>query len=168
MIHLLLYAWLGGFFAWCAQGRLRADGIWAQPAITIVGVFTGVIVAPTTLYLNIMFPDWSWLYLVDSDRVPWLAIIPVIAASAGALVASYYACARVIRADRTRYVLGGLVGGLVFLAVVITIASGRLFPALSDDKFVLIILVTLTIGVLAAAAYVGWELWKDGKRATAR
>jgi hypothetical protein len=183
MLHVLLYAWFGLTFAWCAQARLRADGIWAQPTISIVAVFIGVIVAPTTLYLNIVYPDWSWLYTIDAGNVPALAIIPVLAVSAGAVLGGYYGAARLIRGDHGKWVLGGVVGGAAFLALVVILASGRLFIygsaadfhasprrtiPLSGDKFVLIALLAVTIGVLASAAYVGWELYKDGKRAAAR
>ncbi len=183
MIHVLLHAYFGLVFGWCAQGRLRADGIWAQPAISIVAVFIGVIVAPSTLYLNVMYPDWSWLYTIDAGQVPALAIIPVLAASAGAVLGGYYGAARLVRADRGKWVLGGVGGGAILIALVIVLASGRLFIygsaadfhasprrtiPLSGDKFVLIALVAVTIGVLASAAYVGWELWKDGRRAAAR
>jgi hypothetical protein len=183
MIHLLLYAWLGAFFAWCAQGRLREGGVWAQPAIAIVVVYIGVVVAPATMYLNLAYPDWSWLYLVDSSRVPALAIVPVLAASGGALLGSYYLAARLVRGDKAKGLLFGLLGSALALAIVVSLSAGRLthygsaadFRAtpprtipLSADKFVLIALVTVTIGVLASAAYVGWELRKDGRRATTR
>jgi hypothetical protein len=183
VIHVLLYAYFGMVFAWCAQGRLRADGIWAQPTISIVAVFIGVIVAPTTLYLNVVYPDWSWLYAIDARSWPALAIIPVLAISAGAVLGGYYGAARLIRSDRGKWVLGGVAGGALFMALIVILASGRLFIygsaadfrasprrtiPLSGDKFVLIALVAVTIGVLASAAYVAWELWKDGKRAAAR
>lgn len=168
MLHLFLYAWLGTLFAWCAQGRLRADGVWAQPAISIVWIFVGFIAAPATLYRNWVYPEWSWLYLIDSADVPGLAIVPVIAASGGALIGGYWVGARILRSDRQKALLGAVVGGGFVIVLFASLVSGRLARPFTDDKFVTIALLTVTIGELAAAAYVGWELWKDGKRALAR
>ena len=69
---------------------MRVDGPWSQPSIYLVLLFLGMIIAPCALYFYLAHPDWSWLYLVDSTRVPRLAVILVMAAQAGVLVGAYY------------------------------------------------------------------------------
>ena len=134
----------------------------------MVWIYVGFIAAPATLYRNWVYPEWSWLYLFDSGDVPGLALVPVIAASGGILIGGWWVGARILRSDRSKVLLGALGGGGLLLLLFMSLASGRVFAPLGTDKFVTIALLTVTIGELAAAAYVGWELWKDGKRALAR
>ena len=71
-------------FAFCASARLRADGPWAQPPVSLVALFAAIMLCPATIYLYLTHADWAWLYLIDPRRVPRLFAIPAAAAGAGA------------------------------------------------------------------------------------
>ena len=173
-------AWLGLFFGWCARERVRVDGPWSQPSISLVLLFLAMIVVPCALYFYLAHADWSWLYLVDPARVPKLAIVSVLAAQGGALVGAYYGAARLVRAGKEvplRFVLGGYAGGLLIMLIVLrgrlthygTYAqyhAGHALPIL--DVKLGYVLIAVFIGVGAAAAVVGMELTRDGKRGAAR
>ncbi len=69
---------------------MRADGAWSQPAISIVALFIGMILAPCGIYFYLAHPAWSWLYLVNPSRVPRIAVITIVAAYAAAVIGAYY------------------------------------------------------------------------------
>jgi hypothetical protein len=180
LIALLVDLWLGGFFAWCARARLLAGGPWTQPSATVVALFGAIIVCPSTAYLYLVHPDWAWLYLVDPGRVPRLAVVPVVAAGAAALGAGYYGAARLLR-EADRRVLPAVLGGLGVLALLagflarerlgrygsyVDWHAGRALP-LAEVKLGYV-LVAVVVGTGAAAGFVGWELWRDARRAMTR
>ena len=147
----------------------------------MVGLFAVIILCPATAYLYLAHPDWSWLYLVDPGRVPRLAVIPVVSAAAAALTGGYYGAARLLREVRDRRVVPALLGGVgVTVALAGFLLRGRLLAygsygdyhagralPLSEVKLGYV-LVALLVGTGAAAAFVGWELWRDARRVTAR
>jgi hypothetical protein len=170
---------LGVFFAWCASARIRADGPWSQPSLSIVGSYVAIILIPCTAYLYLAHPDWCWMYLFDASRVPRLFVVPIVAATAAATVGGYNGTARMLRIDRLRPLVPGLtVASGVFVLLILFLARGRLslygsygdYPMralhLSEVKLGYV-LIAMVIGVLAASAFVGWELWRDGRRAAA-
>jgi hypothetical protein len=146
-----------------------------------VALFAAIILGPSTAYLYLAHPDWSWLYLVDPDRVPRLAVVPIVAAGIGALAGGYYGAARVMREVRDRRVLPAALAGVAVVTLLLAfLARGRLlrygsyldFHAgralpLSEVKLGYV-LVAVMVGTVAAAAFVALELWRDARRATAR
>ena len=168
------------FFGWCARDRLRNDGPWSQPAISLVLLFLAMIVAPCTFYFYLAHSDWSWLYLVDSARVPRLAVITVLAAQAGALVGGYYGACKLVKAGKDvalRLALPGYACVVLILMLVFrarlthygTYAQfhgGRALPIL--DVKLGYVLIAVLIGVGAAAGVVAYELLRDSRRAAAR
>ena len=91
--------------------------------------------APMALYLHVAHPDWSWLYLIDSRKVPGLLVVSVIAACAGATLAGYYGGVRLVRADKVKVLLGA-VGGLgLGLLLVLLLVGGRLARYGSYQQF---------------------------------
>lgn len=161
---------------------MRLDGVWAQPSITIVALFVAMILAPCAVYFYVAHPDWSWLYLVDAGQVPRLAIVTIIAAYAGAVLGGYAGGVRILRAgrDKERLLLYALGGGALLLGVLVFLFRARLARYGSYAEFqsgttlplgdvkLGYVLVAVIVGVIAAAGIVGWELWRDGRRAAAR
>ena len=179
-IAIIIELWLGAMFAWCAAARIRADGPWAQPAISLVALFAGIVLAPMTAYGYLAHPDWAWLYLVDPRRVPRLFVIPAVAAAAAALIGGYHGMARLITARvRRRHVLAALVGPGVLAFMLLLIMRGRVLSYGSYEAFhkgraaslfqvkLGFVLVALVVGLTVAAVYVAWELRRDGRKAPA-
>lgn len=159
---------------------MRASGPFASPAFPLVLVFLGVVALPTSLYLYLAHPAWSWLYLVDPGRVPGIMIVPVLVAHGGALLGAWLAAAALIRADRDRTVLGTLAGAAAALVVVGTLLSGRLEAyggyevyhagaavGLLEVKLGYVLIATL-LGIGAAAGFVAVELLRDSRSARQR
>ncbi len=181
LIALVLDLWLGGLFAWCARARIVTGGPWSQPSATLVALFGAIILCPTTAYLYLAHPDWSWMYLVDPARVPRLSVVPVVGAGAGALAGGYYGAARILREARDGRLLPALLGAVAALGLLAGfLARGRLmrFGSYGDvhagralplaEVKLGYVLVAVIVGTTAAAGFVAWELWRDARRATAR
>jgi hypothetical protein len=180
LVGLVFEAWLGLFFAWCASARIRADGPWSQPALSMVVSFTLIILLPSTAYLYLAHPDWCWMYLVDAGRVPRLFVVPIAAASCAALIGGYYGGGRLLRNDRMQRfpTLALTVAAVVAVAIAFAFHDrllhygsyrdwqlGRALPLLEVKLGY--VLIAMIIGVVSAAAFVGWELLRDGRRAIA-
>jgi hypothetical protein len=181
LIAFLLDVWLGGFFAWCARARIATGGPWSQPSFTLVVLFIVIIAWPTTAYLYLAHPDWSWLYLVDAERVPRLFVVPMVALAAGAVAGGFYGGAVLLRRSRERRALPAALGGLQgAILLVAFLARGRLlsYGSYGDyhggralplfDVKLGYVLIAVVVGTAAAAAFVALELWRDARRATAR
>ena len=164
----------------CARDRLRVDGAFATPAFPLVLIFTGVIVLPVTLYLYLVHTAWSWLYLVDPNDVPGLAIVPVLFAHTAAVIGGWYGGARLLRADRQKIALYLIAGGGLLVLIVTLVAWGRLARYGSYDEFqqgrastlmavkLGYVLVPLFLGIAGAALFVATELVRDSRRVRAR
>jgi hypothetical protein len=180
LLDLLFNAVVGMVFALCARDRVRADGPFAAPAFLLVMSFVGLIVVPIGLYLYLAHPAWTWMYLVDPREVPALAAIPFAVIHGGALIAAWYAAARLIRVNRQRLVAYLIGGGLAALLLASLLLRHRLLSygtyaefrrgttlALMDVKLGYV-LVTLVLGVGAALGFVALELFRDSRRVRAR
>jgi hypothetical protein len=146
----------------------------------MVMTYVGIIVIPCTMYLYLAHADWMWQYLVDQSHIPHLAVVPVLAANAAALLGAYYGMGRLLRSDRYRHLSPGVIGGGgVFLAGLTLIARPRLFTYGTYDEYhagralplldvkLGYVLIAMITGVLGATAFVAWELWRDGRRVAA-
>lgn len=167
-------------FALAARDRIRADGPTAAPAFPLVAAHAGVVTAPIALYFYVVQPAWTWHYLVDPASVPALAVVPLVVGHALVVIGGWYAGAWLVRADRGRLHLY-LVFGLGLIAVT---AIALLFPRLTaassyrDYQAGIIgrpmsvelgwAVLVATAATVAAAAYVGFELARDGRRVRAR
>lgn len=172
----MLNVGLGGTFALCARDRLRADGPFAAPAFYLVLIFAAVVVLPVTLYFHIAHPAWSWLYAVDPVIIPALALVPLVVLHCGSLLAGWYGCARLMRADRGHvavYLSAGMTLSFVLLALLLHERLGS-YGSYADfhsgaasglmDVKLGYVLVPLGLGVIVAAAYVAVELARDSRR----
>jgi hypothetical protein len=180
VLALAFAAWVGVFFAWCAESRLRAEGIWAQPPLALVGTFFAIVLAPVSGYLYLAYPDWMWHYLLDGDRIPPLAVVPFIAFLAGALLLGYWAATRLAAKAGVRALIPAVVGTGSLVLILMVVLRRRLAvygeyvdfhggTALGLMQVKLgVALVPLVLGVVGSCAYVGWELRRDGKKVRER
>jgi hypothetical protein len=138
--------------------------------------FEAIIVWPVALYFCLVYPDWSWLYVVDPQRLPWGVSVLVLLGNAVALLGGYLGGWAILRARKPK-VLYGVLGaaGVCLLAFLIaarkrlinhgTFAEYHAGHALSftESKLVWAVVIT-TLGVVAAGVVVGFTLWEQGKR----
>lgn len=164
----------------CARDRLRADGPFAPPASLLLLVFVGLIVVPTTLYLYAAHPAWTWMYMVDPESIPGFAIVPLVVAHSGAILAGWYLGARLIIAQKFKlasYIAGGgvalvLLGTALFWGRLSNYGSyaeyrqGRAID-LMDVKLGYV-LVALLLGLVTAASFLAIELVRDSRRVRSR
>ncbi|WP_428264363.1 hypothetical protein [Haliangium sp.] len=159
---------------------MRAHGAFAPPAFTLVLMFAVVVMLPVSAYLYWMHSAWSWLYLIDPAGVPGVMAVPVVVAVVGALVGSWLVAALLLRADRERTLWGAMAGVGLTLVISTAALSGRIGAYGSFEVFrageavgllevkLGYVLITLFLGVGAAAAFVSLELRRDGRQARLR
>lgn len=164
----------------CAKDRIRVDGPFATPAFLLLLIYLGVAVLPATLYLYLAHSAWSWMYIVDPDNVPALAVVPMLVVHGGVLVAGWYGGAWLLRNDRRSVVLYTIGGASAVVALLVLILRGRLGRYGSYDDFhggetagllevklgYLLIALALAVGV--ATTYTALELVRDSRRVRAR
>jgi len=180
VLGLLFNLSLGLGFSQCARDRIRVDGPFATPAFILLLLFVGLATAPATLYLYLAHPAWSWLYLVDPEHVPGLAVVPVLVAQGGIVVLGWYGGARLIRADKTPVGLYSAVGGLALLAILVLVLHARLgaygsYAAYHEGHAAGLlqvklgyVLMALALAMIVATGYTGLELLRDSRRVRAR
>jgi hypothetical protein len=140
-----------------------------------------ILLAPATAYLYLAHPDWAWLYLVDPERVPRLVVVPVVAMSAAAVGAGYWGGARMLALVADRRALPGALAGVAALVCLLGfLARGRLLHVGTTGDFhdgralplfdvkLGYALIAVVVGLASAAAFVAWELARDGRRAQMR
>lgn len=160
---------------------MRVEGPWPATSVLAVGIFAALIASPCVAYLYLAEPDWALLYLVNAAHVPPIFVVPVVAIAMSALFGGFYGGARIVLSTRlahhhVRILAGG--GALTLVLAVLlrarlgavgTAAAFRAGSALPLGAVKLgYVLVALAAGVIAAAAYTGWEIVRDGRRSSAR
>lgn len=179
-LDLIFNVSLGLAFALCARDRVRADGPFSAPAFLMVLAFVGAILVPTTLYLYLAHPAWTWMYVVDPAKVPGLALLPLLVAHGGAVVLGWWIGSRLVAAGRARAVASAAAGGGALVLLGVALSWGRLGRYGSYDDFVDgralpimdvklgYVLVAVLIGVTAAAGFTAYELVRDSRRVRSR
>jgi hypothetical protein len=159
---------------------VRADGPFASPAFPLVLMFFGLIAMPTSLYLYWAHPAWSWLYLLDPRHVPAIMAVPVVVVQLGTLIGAWLLGAALIRADKDRMLLVGLVGMVAVLVALGMLLSERIGAYGSYQVFAAhvavgllevklgYVLIAVLLGLGAAAGFVAVELLRDSRRARMR
>lgn len=168
----------GLVFASLSGERIRAEGPFAAPAFTLVGLHAATVVVPVALYLYLVHPEWAWMYLVDPDRVPGLAVIPLMAAHGALVFVGWFVGAWLQRRpDHSKAVRTSLAIGSVVTLVVTALSWSRLsvsatYVGFAHKATVGLFVVELGYALLvallavgASAGYVGVELSRDSRRA---
>jgi hypothetical protein len=82
LVAILVELGLALAFALVARDRIRADGPSAPPAFLLVAAHAAVVTLPVAFYFYAVQPAWTWHYLIDPAKVPALAILPLVVATA--------------------------------------------------------------------------------------
>lgn len=171
---------LGLGFALCAKDRIRVDGPFATPAFLLLLIYLGVVLLPATLYLYVVHPDWAWLYIVDPVDVPGLAVVPVLVAHGGVLVAGWYGGAWLLRSDRGRAALYTVLGAGALTGLMVLLLRRRIgtYGSYSDfhdgaaanllDVKLGYVLIALALAMALATVFTALELLRDSRRVRAR
>jgi hypothetical protein len=173
---LIFSVLIGLAFAACARQQFTGGATpWGRELAAVLS-FEAIILWPVGLYYYVVYPDWSWMYFVNPERLPWGVSVLVFLGYVATLLGGYlggWALLRV-RKDKILYaVLGALGLGLTLFSV---ICRARLFThgtydeyhaghalSVGEGKLAWAMAVTC-IGVSAAGAFVGFTLWEQGKR----
>ena len=159
---------------------MRADGPLALPASFLVLTFLLVILAPITFYLYAAHASWTWLYMVNPERVPAFAILPLVVGHLAMVALGWYLGAKLIMAGKLNlasYVAGAGVF-LTSLGVVLAwerighygsyteYQQGRALPIMEVKLGY--VLVALVMATLISASFVAVELLRDSRRVRCR
>ncbi len=160
---------------------MRVEGPWPATSVLAVGIYAALIAAPCTAYLYLAEPDWALLYLVNAAHVPPIFVVPVVALAMGALFGGFHGGARIVRSPRLAghhvKILAAAGAAILLIAVLLrarlgTVGTAAAFRAASalplGEVKIGYVLVALAAGVMAGAGYTGWEIVRDGRRASAR
>jgi hypothetical protein len=159
---------------------VRADGPFASPAFPLVVIFIAVVLTPITLYLYLAHPAWSWMYLVAPRDVPGLAIVPLLVAHGGVVVAGWTIGARAVRTGKEKMARLALAGTAVVVLLSTALSWGRLGRYGTHREFhdgialdlmdvkLGYVLIGVVLGLGAAAGYVALELMRDSRRVRTR
>ena len=167
---------VGLVFAWCARVQFTGGARpWGRELFAVLS-FAGIIVWPLSLYFFLVYPDWSWLYLVDPDRLPRGISVLILIALVVVLLAGYLAGWALLRASAEKWLLGAMGGVGAALVLFVVMARRRLLASgsyaeyhtgralsASESKLAWAIGITL-IGFAAAAGMVGFTLNQQGRR----
>lgn len=179
-LAVLLHVGLGLAFALAARGRIRVDGTYASPAFAVTLAHVGLVVVPLAFYFYLVHPDWTWLYWIDPGGIPTLAVVPLVAAHGGLVIAGWHLGAQLVRRDRQRLAVWIVTGIGVALVVGSAIALPRLSAATSyagyhhgQKKGLMSVELgwAVLVSLLAAAVtagYTAFELSRDSRRARSR
>lgn len=114
---------LGALFAWAGAEGLAKGGAVQGRALTVVALFGLLVYAPVAGYFLAFAPDWSYAYLVDSQRLPSAVDTGWVLLDAASVPAGFARAARHARVRRTGPMLR-------LIAVPLLIALGVLLAAL--------------------------------------
>jgi ABC-type multidrug transport system permease subunit len=87
-----------------------------------------VLVLPVVAYLGAVHPAWSWLYLVDPQRLPFGTLVLALVGASAAMAAGYLSGWALVKARRTRELvvaIGLLALGLVVTAILVRARLGQ-------------------------------------------
>jgi len=146
----------------------------------MVLIFLGLVLAPSTLYLYIAQPAWAWMYLLDPDNVPGLALLPILVGHLAFVLFGWFLGGRLVKRGSTRVGLWICGGGALFVIVASMIAWNRMGMVGTHEQFLEsralpimqmklgYIMVAMVLAVLGASGYVLMELSRDSRRVRAR
>jgi hypothetical protein len=167
-------------FALIARDRIRADGPFAAPAFPLVALHAATVVAPVALYFYAVHPAWSWMYLVNPQKLAGVAVLPLMVGHGMLVIGGWYGTALLLR----RGYLGALfyVAGALALLLLILVVGGiqRLstatdYPGWQASQGTSLFAVQLgwafvvsLMALFGSAIYIAIELGRDGRRVRSR
>ncbi len=143
-------------------------------------MFIVTMLVPITFYLYAAHPSWAWMYLVNPDKVPGFAILPLVVSHAVMVGGGWYLGARLLVLGRKRLVVSLVAGGTLLCLVSVALLWGRLGHYGSYAEFhagralpimdvkLGYVLVAMALATIASASFMAVELIRDGRRAVNR
>jgi hypothetical protein len=175
-LELSLALLLGTIFAAAARSQFKAgQSPWGRELYAVL-LFEGIIAWPVAIYFLLVHPDWSWLYLVDPNRLSWAISALVLVAHAVLLVGGYLAGYALVHGRRERElgIAMAVFAGAVLIATVLcrgrVLASGTFaeyhagYAASMFERKLVWSLGATGLAVVTAAVIVGVAVWEHGKR----
>jgi hypothetical protein len=167
---------LGLAFASAAVNQFREGrSPWGRELLAVLS-FEAIVLWPVAIYLYLVHPDWSWMYWVDPASLPRGLLGLVLAAWLVALLGGYLGGWALIRRRGQRSAWVALGAGAATWLTAVLVAHARIsrygtYAAFHQGKAVPLgtvklawVLPAIVIGVIAAAAAVGWTLYSQGRR----
>jgi hypothetical protein len=182
--NLLLCLFVGLCFAACARTQLESGALpWRSDLLGLVLQFSLLCVAPVATYLYLVYPEWSWMYLVDPARLPLgtglaVLILTVLAVPVGYLLG--WLLLRLLGGRALFLVLGALGMGMGFMLVLLRrrffylgrfedfrsshplLKLGSVLRPISQGKLLYALLCIAPL-VLVSAFLVARALWVQGR-----
>jgi hypothetical protein len=171
---------LGAAFALCGRERIRIDGPFAPPAFWLVLIFAAVVLIPLAFYLYTAHPAWTWMYTVDPDTVPAILLLPLLVGHGLLFVGGWLVGGKLVRINKARQALYGVLGATVSLVILVLVFWGRLgrygtYEEFADGRALHLmevklgyVLIVILLGLGAAAVLVALQLVQDSRRATTK
>lgn len=174
--NLLMCLVLGLGFCACARAQLRSGAWpWRSDLLSLVLSFALLSVAPVSAYLYLLYPDWSWMYLVEPQRLPPGTGLAVVVLTMLMVPLGYFLGWLLLRVVGDRG-LFGLLGASGMGAILLVFALWRrltvnvrfddfhqgLLRPIGQGKLLLALGCTVPI-IWAAALLVGRSLWAQGR-----
>jgi len=91
---------LGVLFAWAAGSDLARASAASSRSLVVVAGFGLLVHAPIAAYFLAAAPDWSWAYLIDTQRLPAALGFGMVLFTAASVPAGFFAGARASAARR--------------------------------------------------------------------
>jgi hypothetical protein len=158
-----------------ARDRVRADGAFAVPSFVLV-LQHAAAVAAVALYFYAVHPAWSGMYFFNPENISSLVVLPLMVGHSALVVAAWYGAARLLRRGHLMpllYTGGGLVLVTLLLGVLgrARLVTAADYSGYATHRGVALFSVELgwavlvaTLALVASAAYVAFELHRDGRR----
>ncbi len=109
---------LGLGFAWVAAEDLARAGGVATRSLLVVSAFSLLVFAPISGFFLAFAPDWSYVYLVDSQRLPGAVDLGLVLLDAASVPLGFVAATRNARLKRPSGILR--TAALPALGIVVT------------------------------------------------
>lgn len=165
---------LGIAFAWCAAEEVAKSGI-ASRSLLVVSLFSLIVFAPISAYFLALAPDWSYAYVVDSQRLPGVVDLSLVLLDAASVPAGFVAAMRAARTKRASALLRlAIVPAIAFVAFVL-VAFPRLgrnatYAQYHGDFGVRSVagsplgyaMLWMALVLVGAVAWTGSWLWRNG------
>ncbi|MCS6914767.1 MAG: hypothetical protein RMK29_08825 [Myxococcales bacterium] len=175
-LNLWLCLLVGLGLSACARTQLRT-GAWPWRSDLLVPVLSFALLsaAPVATYLYLVYPDWSWMYLVDPRRLPAGTSLAAVVLTVLMVPVGYFSGWLLLRLGGSRVLFGAIGAATMGMLLLLVLCRRRLLIDARFEDFHQGLLRPITQGKLAlallctapplwgAAFVVGRSLWGQGR-----